>query len=65
MTVAKELHNLNWVGNLKQINNEQLMDEFILLFTTLNEVQLNYQRDTILWKWTKSDEYSAASAYDA
>jgi hypothetical protein len=37
-TVAKELHNLNWIRNLKEINTKQLMDEFILLFSALNEV---------------------------
>jgi hypothetical protein len=28
------------------------MDEFVLLFSTLNEVQLTNDNDSILWKWS-------------
>jgi hypothetical protein len=63
-TVAKELRNWNWIRNLKQTNTEQLLDEFILLFSALNGVQLSEDKDAIAWKWTSSGDYSAASAYD-
>jgi hypothetical protein len=37
-TVHKELLNMNWIKNLKQINTEELLEEFILLFNTLSEI---------------------------
>jgi hypothetical protein len=47
-TISKEIHNLNWVRNLKQINSETLMDKFILLFSALNEVTLTEERHNYL-----------------
>jgi hypothetical protein len=64
-TVQKELSNMNWISNLQQVNIEDLLDEFVLLFTTLSEVQLNNENDAIYWKWTTSGEYMAASTYEA
>jgi hypothetical protein len=46
-TVSKELSNMNWIRNFRQVNTEALMDEFILLFTALNDVILTEERDTI------------------
>jgi hypothetical protein len=40
---------------------ETLMDEFILLFSALNEVTLTEDRDTIVWKWTKTGEDTTSS----
>jgi hypothetical protein len=40
------------------------MDEFVM-FSTLNDVVLNDEKDTITWKWISSGKYSAASAYEA
>jgi hypothetical protein len=41
------------------------MDEFILLFIALNDISLNEDegKDTIVWKWIRLGEYSAAPAY--
>jgi hypothetical protein len=64
-TVQKELNNMNWISNLKQVNTDDLLDEFVLLFTTLSEVQLNNDHVAILWKWTSSGEYTTTSAYKA
>jgi hypothetical protein len=63
-TVSKELSNMNWIRNLRQVNTKALMDEFILLFTALNDVILTEERDTIAWKWTRTRQYSVVSAYD-
>jgi hypothetical protein len=41
------------------------MDDFVPLFSTLNDVVLNDEKDTATSKWTSSGEYSAASAYVA
>jgi hypothetical protein len=36
--VHKELQNYNWIKNLKLINTEVLLEEFLLLFHALNDV---------------------------
>jgi hypothetical protein len=64
-TVCRELQNFSWIKNIKQIDTKELLEEFVLLFTTLSDIQLNEERGTITWKWTTSGEYSAASAYEA
>jgi hypothetical protein len=60
----KELQNYNWIKNLKLINTEVLLEEFLLLFHALNDVSLNKLKDTIFWRWNRSGRYTAASAYD-
>jgi hypothetical protein len=44
---------MNWIRNPKHVNSETLMNEFILLFSVVNEVTLTDDRDKIVWKWTK------------
>jgi hypothetical protein len=56
---------MSWIKNLRQVNTEELLEEFILLFNTLGDIHLNESADIILWKWTPSEEYTAASAYEA
>jgi hypothetical protein len=63
-TVHKELHNLNWIRNLKDIKSTALMEEFILLFMALTGVELSDQQDFITWKWTEDSHYFLASAYE-
>jgi hypothetical protein len=63
-TVHKELQQFNWITNIQSIGTEDLLDEFILLFTLLSEVQLLEEKDTIIWKWTATGEYSTSSAYE-
>jgi hypothetical protein len=53
-----------WIKNIKQINSETLMDEFILIFIAMNDVVLSEEKDAIAWKWFTSGEYSAKSAYN-
>jgi hypothetical protein len=48
-SVRKEMQNCNWVKNITHINFETLMDEFILLFATLNGIHLCEDKDTIHW----------------
>jgi hypothetical protein len=64
-TVHKELQNLNWIKNLRSLNTQELLDEFFLLFAAVSEVSLSEGRDTIIWCWTRSGEYSTTSAYEA
>jgi hypothetical protein len=48
-TIEVELQHFNWLKNLKQVNTEDLMDEFIMPFSILREVQLNDYNDNIQW----------------
>lgn len=63
-TVAKELRNMNWIKSLSTLNTESLMDECILLFSAIQNIQLSNERDRISWRWTNHGEYTAASAYN-
>jgi hypothetical protein len=58
------MRQFNWIRNIRRIDTKELLNEFILLFSTLNEVHLSEERDSIVWKWMVTGEYSAASAYE-
>jgi hypothetical protein len=45
--MAKELYNLKWIRNLKDINSTALLEEFLLLFMALSDVELSEQKDSI------------------
>jgi len=62
--VHDELKNYNWIRNLKSVASETLLEEGVLLFTVLRDITLTNQRDQIIWRWTGSGHYSAASAYE-
>jgi hypothetical protein len=63
-SVHKVLDRFNWVKDLVNINSEELLDEFFLLFHTLSEIHLSRERDSIAWKWATSGEYTIASVYE-
>jgi hypothetical protein len=63
-SVRVELHNCNWIKNLKQLQIAEQLDEFVLLFMALSRTNLSNQIDKIFWKWTPDDRFSVASAYD-
>jgi hypothetical protein len=56
---------MGWIKNLKQISTSEQLEEFILLFDILSDIQLNENRDAIQWRWSASGEYTAATAYEA
>jgi hypothetical protein len=59
-----EINNNNWIRNLNNINSTSLIEEFILLFMALTEVNLSNDRDEIIWKWASNGKYSVSSIYD-
>jgi hypothetical protein len=63
-TVYKELQGFSWINNIKQINTEELMDEFVLIFTTPSKIHPIKAKYSIHWKWSRSGVYLAASTYD-
>jgi hypothetical protein len=52
-TIYKELQNLNWIRNVRDISSIALLEEFILLFMALSYVELSDHQDNIRWKWTE------------
>jgi hypothetical protein len=64
ISVAKELHNNNWIRNLSHISSSVQLEEFTLLFMALSEVQLGEQKDSIFWKWTADKKFLVATAYE-
>lgn len=62
-TVHKELSNSNWIRNLRNLNSETLIEEFVLLFATISDIQLTEEKDRIRWRWTPNGIYTTASAY--
>jgi hypothetical protein len=61
--VAAELRNVNWIRSLPAINSSDLLQEFIMLHTTLSAVHLTDQDDEVFWRWTSNGRFSVASAY--
>jgi hypothetical protein len=59
-----ELLNLNWIKNHRDINSTPLLEEFILLFIALSEVELSQQKDDIRWRWIADGQYTMTSTYD-
>jgi hypothetical protein len=39
---------MSWINNLRQVNTEELLEEFILLFNALAGIHLNESADIIL-----------------
>jgi hypothetical protein len=62
-TVQTELQNLNWARNIESIDNSTLMEEFVMLFMTLEPIQLSNKKDAVRWRWTDDGKFSVASAY--
>lgn len=50
-------HNFNWIRNLKCINTLNHMDEFVLLFSALNDVSIKEAHDVAKWRWTANGCY--------
>jgi hypothetical protein len=63
-SVCTELHNDSWIRNIKNIDNSTLLEEIVLLYTTLSSITLTNQKDTITWRWTANGQFSVASAYE-
>ncbi|KAJ1269357.1 hypothetical protein BS78_07G205700 [Paspalum vaginatum] len=63
--VSEELPDLNWTRGLWRMETTQQLEEFISLWSLLEEVQLSDQEDSIRWKWTANGVYSSKSAYMA
>lgn len=50
--VATELTDWNWIVNLKRVDIPTLLLEYVTLYVASSTVQLNNQKDEIIWRWT-------------
>jgi hypothetical protein len=62
--VVVELRNRNWIRSLSTINTLELLQEFIMLYTTLDSVHLTDQSGEVFWRWTSNGKFTVASAYN-
>lgn len=63
LTVRKELQDDNWMRGLWRMRDADTIYEFVKLWGLVQQVQLNEQQDTIVWRWTSSGQYTTRSAY--
>jgi hypothetical protein len=63
-TVVKELLNNSWMLPARHNSSMQEFLEFIEMLSLLKTVTLMDEvKDSLIWKWTPSGEYTTASAY--
>jgi hypothetical protein len=65
ITVQTAMNNGRWMKGLQRINSPSLIDQFVKLWSSLQLVQLSDTADTITWRQSNDNTYSAASAYEA
>jgi hypothetical protein len=51
-TIFIELQNSKWINNIGEVQETELLLEYVLLYLALTTITLNDQKDTISWKWT-------------
>jgi hypothetical protein len=51
-TAFIELQNSKWINNIGEVQETELLLEYVLLYLALTTITLNDQKDTISWKWT-------------
>jgi hypothetical protein len=62
--VLTELRNHSRIKNVQNIQNSELLEEFILIYMALCTIQLTQQRDAIKWKWASNGQFTVSPAYD-
>jgi hypothetical protein len=63
LTVKEALTNGRWMCDLQRMNNEEQLDQFVALWTALQNVALSTEIDRISWHITADGKYLASSAY--
>jgi hypothetical protein len=65
LTMREALSNGHWMRGLQNITSEEQLNQFVALWETLQQVNLQTENeDTIKWILTTDGKYSAKSAYD-
>ena len=63
--VKEELVQHNWTRGLWRMQSVEEMADFVLLWDSVQGLQLSNTPDSIAWKWTADGVYTAKSAYEA
>jgi hypothetical protein len=63
-TMFQELKNLNWIRNVRGIDLDILLEEFVMLFKALSSVVLSDQKDEVVWRWTEDGKYTVTTTYE-
>jgi hypothetical protein len=63
-TMFQELKNLNWIRNVRGIDSDILLEEFVMLFKALSSVVLSDQKDEVVWRWTEDGKYTVTTTYE-
>lgn len=56
--------NHNWIKKIGSIDSQELLEQYILLYSAISPVQLNQDHDTVRWRWTSIGTYTVSSAYE-
>ena len=62
-TVRQGLLNRSWVQSISGGVSMQAIHEYLALWDTLQDIQLNDQPDQTVWRWANDGAYSAKSTY--
>jgi hypothetical protein len=63
LMVKQALSNRNWFRGLQRISSTSQVQQFVRLWTLVQQVQLSEQHDEIRWRFTEGGKYSSKSAY--
>jgi hypothetical protein len=64
-TVKEALQHRSWVRDIKGALTVQVILDYLLISDLMEDVTLTEAADKVVWRWTKDDRFSTASAYRA
>jgi hypothetical protein len=64
-SVQEALHELRWIRNIHGEATVPVLTEFLGLWDIISGITPHGTRDTHVWRWSSSGQYTAKSAYDA
>ncbi|XP_071678628.1 uncharacterized protein [Lolium perenne] len=65
LTVKEAMSNNRWMRGLQRISTQVQLDQFVELWTKIQQVRLYHAEDSIKWNLTVDGVYSAGSGYEA
>jgi hypothetical protein len=63
--VAQGCNARKWLNGLERINSREEINQLVLLWSLINQVQLSEQPDDIHWRFAADGKYTTKSAYEA
>jgi hypothetical protein len=62
-TVSQAMTAGRWMKGLQRISSTEEVQQFVMLWNLLRQVQLTEQPDNVIWRFTENGHYSSRSAY--